>query len=139
MFLLSLQVDKESILNNTIKYLQKLEARVEELESRITQIEPTTKENVISESMEETSETEQVMVRDETDVRVKLKESEVLIEVRSLYRDYIVADIMEAMRNLNMDAFSVRSHSQDGFLVLNLKAKVSLRQISSLRILYFLE
>lgn len=123
---MSLKVDKESILNNTIKYLQELEARVKELESRITQIEPTMKDNIISESIEESSETEQVMVRDETDVRVELKESEVLIEVRCLYRDYIVADIMEAMSNLNMDASSIRSKNQEGFLVLNLKAKVSL-------------
>ncbi|KFK42564.1 hypothetical protein AALP_AA1G011600 [Arabis alpina] len=115
------EVDKESILSNTIKYLQELEARVEELESRITQ--PTIKENIISEIIEESSETEQGMVRDERNVRVKLKESEVLIEVRCLYRDYIVADIMEAMSNLNMDAFSIRSSNEDGFLLLNLKAK----------------
>ncbi|XP_010501274.1 PREDICTED: transcription factor MYC1-like [Camelina sativa] len=117
------ELDKASVLNNTIKYLLQLEARVKELESRMGQIKPTMKENMLSELIEETSETEQGMVRDETHVRVKLKESEVFIEVRCLYRDYIVADIMEAVSNLNMDAFSIESHSHDGVLVLNLKAK----------------
>lgn len=123
-----MQVDKESVLNNTIKYLQELEARVEELESRILQRKPSMAENIpsASEVIEETSETEQGMVRDETKVRVKLQESEVLIEVRCVYRDYIVADIMEAVSNLNMDAFSIRCHSHGGLLVLNLKAKVNL-------------
>ncbi|KFK42565.1 hypothetical protein AALP_AA1G011800 [Arabis alpina] len=96
----------------------------QELECRNTKIEPTIKENTISESIVETSETEQVMVRDETDVRVKVKESEVMIEVRCLYRDHIVADIVEAMSNLNMDAFTIRSCNEDGFLLLNLKASL---------------
>ena len=70
-------------------------------------------------------ETEQItIVRDETHLRVKLKETEVVMEVRCSYRDYIVADIMETLSKLHMDAFSVRSHTLNGFLTLNLKAKV---------------
>lgn len=82
-----------------------------------------------SELIEETTETEQGMVRDETNVKVKLKESEVLIEVRCHYRDYIVADTMEAVSNLNMAAFSIGSHCHDGFHLfpLNVKAKVNLK------------
>ncbi|CAA7017359.1 unnamed protein product [Microthlaspi erraticum] len=138
------EVDKESILNNTIKYLKELEERVEELESCMGSVNfverqrKTTKSLNDSVLIEETSgnydvstkvdgnagETEQITVfRDETHLRVKLKETDVVIEVRCSYRDYIVADIMETLSNLHMDAFSVRSHTANGFLTLNLKAK----------------
>nr|AEG74512.1 MYC1 [Arabidopsis thaliana] len=138
------EVDKESILNNTIKYLQELEARVEELESCMGSVNFVERQRKTTENLndsvliEETSgnyddstkiddnsgETEQVTVfRDKTHLRVKLKETEVVIEVRCSYRDYIVADIMETLSNLHMDAFSVRSHTLNKFLTLNLKAK----------------
>lgn len=146
-----MQVDKESILNNTIKYLQELEARVEELESCMGSVnfierqKMTTKNLKDSVLIEETSgnyddstkidgnsgETEQVF-RDQTHLRVKLEETEVVIEVRCSYRDYIVADIMETLSNLHMDAFSVRSHTLNGFLTLNLKAKVNLEKNKNL-------
>ena len=144
-FLITLQVDKEEILNNTIKYLQELEERVEELESCMGSVNFVGKQRKTKKSLndsvliEETSgnyddstnidgnsgETDQVTVlRDETHLRVKLKETEVVMEVRCSYRDYIVADIMETLSKLHMDAFSVRSHTLNGFLTLNLKAKV---------------
>ncbi|KFK30627.1 hypothetical protein AALP_AA6G006500 [Arabis alpina] len=136
------EVDKESILNNTIKYLQELEARVEELESCMGSVNFTERQKMTTKNLndsvliEETSgnyddstkidgnsgETEQVF-RDQTHLSVKLEETEVVIEVRCSYRDYIVADIMETLSNLHMDAFSVRSHTLNGFLTLNLKAK----------------
>lgn len=149
---MNIQVDKESILNNTIKYLQELEGRVEELESCMGSVNfverqrKTTKSLNDSVLIEETSgnyddntnidgnsgETQQVTVfRDETHLRVKLKETEVVIEVRCSYRDYIVADVMETLSNLHMDAFSVRSHTANGFLTLNLKAKVKSEKQSS--------
>ncbi|KAG2330982.1 hypothetical protein Bca52824_002162 [Brassica carinata] len=139
------EVDKEEILNNTIKYLQELEERVEELESCMGSVNfvgrqrKTTKSLNDSVLIEETSgnyddstkidgnsgDTEQAtMLRDETHLRVKLKETEVVMEVRCSYRDYIVADIMETLSKLHMDAFSVRSHTLNGFLTLNLKAKL---------------
>ncbi|ESQ37699.1 hypothetical protein EUTSA_v10029523mg [Eutrema salsugineum] len=139
------EVDKESILNNTIKYLQELEERVEELESCMGSVNfverqrKTTKSLDGSVLIEETSgnyddstkidgnsgETVQVTVsRDQTHLRVKLKETEVVIEVKCSYRDYIVADIMESLSKLHMDAFSVRSHTLNGFLTLNVKAKL---------------
>ncbi|CAH2069149.1 unnamed protein product [Thlaspi arvense] len=139
------EVDKESILNNTIKYLQELEERVEELESCMGSVNFVERQRKTTTSLngsvliEETSgnyddstkidgnsgEAEQVSVsRDQTHLRVKLKETEVVIEVRCSYRDYIVADIMETLSKLHMDAFSVRSHTLNGLLTLNLKAKL---------------
>ncbi|KAF8087171.1 hypothetical protein N665_0596s0022 [Sinapis alba] len=141
-----IEVDKEAILNNTIKYLQELEERVEELESCMGSVNFVERQKKTKKSlndsvlMEETSgnyddstkidgnsgETEQATsFRDETHLRVKvLKETEVVVEVRCSYRDYIVADIMETLSKLHMDAFSVRSHTLNGFLTLNLKAKL---------------
>ncbi|KAJ4905597.1 Transcription factor MYC1 [Raphanus sativus] len=136
------EIDKEEILNNTIKYLQELEERVEELESCMGSVNfAERKRKSLNDSVliEETSgnyddstnidgnsgETEQVTsFRDETRLRVKLNETDVVMEVRCFYRDYIVADIMETLSKLHMDAFSVRSHTLNGFLTLNLKAKL---------------
>ncbi|XP_010523194.1 PREDICTED: transcription factor MYC1-like [Tarenaya hassleriana] len=132
------EVDKESILNNTIKYLWELEARVEELEScmgsvdfverqRKTSIDPSALIEGTSDNYESTNLVVNYSTpgtaREHSEVRVKVKETEVVIEIRCPYREYIVADIMEAISNLHMDAFSVRSHTLDGSLVLNLKAK----------------
>ncbi|KAH0890753.1 hypothetical protein HID58_053182 [Brassica napus] len=147
------EVDKEEILNNTIKYLQELEERVEELESCMGSVNFVGKQRKTKKSLndsvliEETSgnyddstkidgnsgETEQAVtvLRDETHFRVKLKETEVVMEVRCSYRDYIVADIMETLSKLHMDAFSVRSHTLNGFLTLNLKAKLREAAVAS--------
>ncbi|XP_010540284.1 PREDICTED: transcription factor MYC1-like [Tarenaya hassleriana] len=139
------EIDKESILNNTIKYLCELEARVEELEScmgsvnfveiqRKMNLDPSalieeTSDNYESTKIDvNTAETERIGGRD---VRVKLKGAEVVIEIRCAYREYIVADIMEAISNLHMDAFSVRSNTLNGFLVLNLKAKFRRNAVAS--------
>ncbi|CAN8248212.1 unnamed protein product [Cochlearia groenlandica] len=140
------EFDKESILNNTIKYLKELESRVEELEScmgSVNFVERQRKKH-INDMTEETSgnydddsstkidgkyssgEIKQATSSRsdyETNLRVKLKETEVGIQVRCSNRDYIVADIMETLSNLHMDAFSVRSHTLNGFLTLNIKAK----------------
>ncbi|KAJ0250025.1 Transcription factor MYC1 [Hirschfeldia incana] len=144
------EVDKEAILNNTIKYLQELEERVEELESCMGSVNfAERKRKSLNDSVliEETSgnyddstkidgnsgETEQATsFRDETHLRVKLKETEVVMEVRCSYRDYIVADIMETLSKLHMDAFSVRSHTLNGFLTLNLKAKLRGAAVASI-------
>ncbi|KAJ0265235.1 Transcription factor MYC1 [Hirschfeldia incana] len=143
------EVDKEEILNNTIKYLQELEERVEELEScmgSVNFVERQRKSVNDSVLIEETSgnydastkidgnsgETDNVTIfKDETHLRVKLKETEVVMEVRCSYRDFIVADIMETLSKLHMDAFSVRSHTLDGFLTLNLKAKFRQAAVAS--------
>lgn len=58
------------------------------------------------------------------DVKVILKEQEVLIEMRCPYREYILLDIMDAINNLYLDAHSVQSSTLDGVLTLSLTSKV---------------
>ncbi|KAH9732662.1 transcription factor GLABRA 3 [Citrus sinensis] len=146
-------VDKASILSDTIKYLKKLEARVEELESCMYSVdsEPRPKRNY-TEMVEQTSDNydnkkldnhkkpwinkRKACDIDETDpelnkfvpkdgladVKVSIQEMDVLIEMRCPSREYILLDIMDAINNLHLDAYSVVSSNLDGVLTLALKS-----------------
>ncbi|XP_019434674.1 PREDICTED: transcription factor EGL1-like isoform X2 [Lupinus angustifolius] len=57
------------------------------------------------------------------DVKVDKKEEEVMIEMKCIYREYILHDIMDAINNLYLDAHTVESSTVDGVLKLALKAK----------------
>lgn len=147
------EVDKASILNDTITYLKKLEARVEELESCMYSVhsEPRPKRNY-TEMVEQTSdnydnkkfdscnkpwvnkrkagnidetdpELNKVVLKDgPADVKVSMQKMDVLIEMRCPYRKYILHDIMDAINNLHLDAYSVVSSNLDGVLTLALKS-----------------
>lgn len=147
------EVDKASILNDTIKYLKKLEARVEELESCMYSVdsEPRPKRNY-TEMVEQTSdnydnkkldnhkkpwinkrkacnidetdpELNKVVPKDGlADVKVSIQEMDVLIEMSCPSREYILPDIMDAINNLHLDAYSVVSSNLDGVLTLALKS-----------------
>ncbi|KAM7260862.1 hypothetical protein ACFE04_026337 [Oxalis oulophora] len=56
-------------------------------------------------------------------VKVCIKEQEVIIEMECTYREYLLLDIMDAMNNLHLDAHTVQSSTQDGILSLTLKSK----------------
>lgn len=58
------------------------------------------------------------------DVKVNMKEQEVLIEMRCPHREYILHDIMDAINNLHLDAHTVESSTIEGVLTLTLKSKV---------------
>lgn len=153
-----MQVDKASILCDTIKYLKKLEARVEELESCMNSVdyEARSRRN-FPEMLEQTSDNydnrkidngkkpwlnkRKVCDIDETDpelnevglkdglldVKVSMKDNkEVVIEMRCPYREYILLDIMDAINNLHLEAYSVISSNLDGVIKLTLKSKVSI-------------
>ncbi|XP_044491820.1 transcription factor GLABRA 3-like [Mangifera indica] len=150
------KVDKTSILNDTIKYLKKLEARVEELEScmdsavdfearpkrnhpdMVEQIfdnydnqkidngrKPWINKRKASDIDETDLQINKVVLKDgpPLDVKVSIKEKEVLIEMRCPYREFILLDIMDAINNLHLDAYSVISANLDGILTLALKSK----------------
>lgn len=152
-----MQVDKASILNDTINYLKKLEARVEELEScmdsavdfearpkrnhpdMVEQIfdnydsqkidngrKPWINKRKASDIDETDLEINKVVLKDgpPLDVKVSIKEKEVLIEMRCPYREFILLDIMDAINNLHLDAYSVISTNLDGILTVALKSKV---------------
>lgn len=150
------QIDKASILKDTIKYLKELEERVEELESfrDLTEIEARVKH---PEMVEQTSDNYEVnkidngkkswinkrkasdideigpkpnkvyVPNDELPINVKVsvKQHEVLIDMRCPWREYLLLDIMNAMNNLQLDAHTVQSLTVDGILNLTMKSKVS--------------
>ncbi|KAI4355066.1 hypothetical protein L6164_003878 [Bauhinia variegata] len=138
------EVDQISILSYTIKYLKELEARVEELEScmdnadskaRTRRKNPDVLEQ-ISDNYDnrkrkafdiDEPETEPNRVAPKEgiplDVKVNMKEQEVLIEMKCPYREYILLDIMDAINNLHLDAHTVQSSTEDGVLILTLKSK----------------
>ena len=58
------------------------------------------------------------------DVKINMKEQEVLIEMKCPYREYILYDIMDAINNLHIDAQTVESSTIDGVLTFKLKSKV---------------
>ncbi|GAB4861740.1 hypothetical protein Ancab_036995 [Ancistrocladus abbreviatus] len=57
------------------------------------------------------------------DIKVSIREHEVLIEMRCSWREYLLLDILEAMNNLNLDTHTVQSSTLDGILTLSLKSK----------------
>ncbi|KAK7349516.1 hypothetical protein VNO77_06949 [Canavalia gladiata] len=149
------EVEKISILGDTIKYLKELETRVEELESYmdITDSEARTRRKCLDvlEQMSDNygarkicmgmkpwinkrkachiddidTELEKIVSEESKplDVKVNMKEHEVLIEMKCPYREYILYDIMDAINNLHLDAHSVESSTIDGVLTLTLKTK----------------
>ncbi|KAK6918383.1 Transcription factor MYC/MYB N-terminal [Dillenia turbinata] len=57
------------------------------------------------------------------DIKVSIKELEVLIDMRCPWREYLLLDVMDAMNNLQLDAHTVQSSTVDGVLTLSLKTK----------------
>lgn len=151
-----MQINKASILSDTIKYLKELEARVEELESCmvsvdfeararrkyldiVEQISDNYDRKKIDNGRKPWINKRKACDMDETDpelnegvpedglpldVKVSIKELEVLIEMRCPYREYILLDVMDAINNLHLDAYSVQSSAPNGILTLTLKSKV---------------
>ena len=151
-----MQVEKISILGDTIKYLKKLETRVEELESYMEVTDPEARKRSkcpdVLEQMSDNYGTRKIcmgmkpwmnkrkacgideidtelerIVSEESkvlDVKVNVKEQEVLIEMKCPYREYILYDIMDTINNLHLDAQTVESSTSDGVLTLTLKSKV---------------
>ncbi|CAJ1950133.1 unnamed protein product [Sphenostylis stenocarpa] len=147
--------EKISILGDTIKYLKKLETRVEELESYMEVADPEARTRRkcpdVLEQMSDNYGTRKIcmgmkpwmskrkasvideidtelerIVSEEAkalDVKVNVKEQEVLIEMKCPYREYILYDIMDTINNLHLDAHTVESSTSDGVLSLTLKSK----------------
>ncbi|KAE9605407.1 putative transcription factor bHLH family [Lupinus albus] len=143
------KVDKISILGETIKYLKQLEARVKELDSYMDIVDSAAKtKRKCPDVLEQISDNygarkiykvmKPLCVTDETDteiervindeakpmnVKVDMKDEDVLIEMKCIYREYLMHDIMDALNNLYLDSHTVESSTIDGVLTLALKAK----------------
>lgn len=144
-----MQVHNISIINDTIKYMKELEAKVDELEScmDIEDFEAIMMRSS-SEIMEQTSDNcdirkvinkRKVDDIDESgvnlssivnkegkswDVKVEMMEQEVLIEMKCPYREFILLEIMDAISNVHLEAHSIQSSTVDGFIIMSLKSKV---------------
>ncbi|XWS32185.1 hypothetical protein CRYUN_Cryun23aG0138900 [Craigia yunnanensis] len=164
------EIDKASILKDTIKYLKELEARVEELESCMDPVdfgarprrnfldvvEQTSgnyenkkvdnvqkswinkrKECDIEESHETGSELNRVIPTDglTSDVKVSIKELDVIIEIRCPAREFLLLDIMDAINNLHLDAHTVQSSTLEGVVIVTLKSKFRGAAIATTRMI----
>ncbi|KAF5730002.1 transcription factor EGL1 [Tripterygium wilfordii] len=154
------KVDKISILDDTIEYLQELERRVEELESssrEVAETEARTKWKA-QEPSERTSgnygntikavlnkrkacdvdETEQDMncVGSYADnLIVSVSDKDVLIKMRCPWREGMLLDIMDAITNLHLDTHSVQSSTVDGMLSVTIKSQNKRSTFASARMI----
>ncbi|KAK9274424.1 hypothetical protein L1049_019239 [Liquidambar formosana] len=155
LFFTFMKIDKASILSDTIKYVQELEARVEELESCVDLAEFEARDRrKYPDMVEQTSDNydnrridngkkpwvnkrkasdidetdpvlDSVVPKDglQSDMKVNVKEQEVLIELRCAWREYLLLDIMDAINTLHLDAQSVQSSILDGIFSLTVNSK----------------
>lgn len=160
------KVDNISILNDTIKYMKELEAKVEELESCMDIADSETRMRN-SEVMEQTSDNcdirkifkakkpqknkrkacdideycadlNSIVIKEgkSWDVKVDMKEQEVVIEMKCPYREFILLEIMDAISNVHLEVHTVQSSTVDGFLILTLKSKFRGAAIAPTRMIY---
>ena len=140
-----LQIDKVSILDDTIEYLQELQRRVQELESCRESIDtemrmamkrkkPDGEDESASANCLNNKRKESDMGEDEpadtgyaglTDnLRIGSFGNEVVIELRCAWREGILLEIMDVISHLNLDSHSVQSSTGDGLLCLTVNCKV---------------
>ncbi|XP_047323541.1 transcription factor MYC1-like [Impatiens glandulifera] len=145
------EIDRSSVLGDTIEYLKELEARVEELESCIdlTDSEARARRKRHQDMVEQISDNydnKKTSINkrkandiDETEssleMKVSVKEEEVLIEMRCPWREYLMLDIIDAMNNLHLDAYSLQSSNAGGILTMTLQSKVRGAAVASTRMI----
>ncbi|KAI9110028.1 hypothetical protein K1719_019069 [Acacia pycnantha] len=162
------EVDKISIINDTIKYMKELEAKVEELESCMDIADSETRTRSSSEVMEQTSDNcdirkvfkakkphmnkrkacdidelgadlnSSIIIKEgkSWDVKMEMKDQEIVIEMKCPYREFILLEIMDAISNVHLEAHSVQSSTVDGFLTLTLKSKFRGAAIAPTKMIY---
>ncbi|XP_073264029.1 transcription factor GLABRA 3 isoform X3 [Populus alba] len=147
------KVDKVSILDDTIQYLQELERKVEELECRRELLEAITKRkpqdtvertsdncgsNKIGNGKNSSTNKRKAPDIDEMEpdtnhnkskdgsadhITVSMNKGDVVIEIKCLWREGILLEILDAASQLHLDSHSVQSSIMDGILSLTIKSK----------------
>lgn len=143
------QVDKVTILDDTIQYLQQLERRVEELESHreSAELEVRTKTRP-QDAAERTSDNHgsiktgngkrpSINKRKASDIDepepesdsadniiINMNDKEVIIDIKCFWRDGRLLEIMDALSQLHIDSYSVQSSNTEGILSMTIKSKV---------------
>jgi hypothetical protein len=139
-----LQVDKASILAETIAYLKELEQRVEELESNRAPPRPIaeaagrrchdvagkkasvgSKRKALDLSVGN-HEREHLSKDDDPNnvVNVTVMDKEVLLEVQCPWKELLMTRVFDALKTLGLDVLSVQSSTPDGLLALKIRAQV---------------
>jgi hypothetical protein len=139
-----LQVDKASILAETIAYLKELEQRVEELESNrapplpIAEAAGRRRHDVAGKKASVGSkrkaldlsvgnhEREHLSKDDDPNnvVNVTVMDKEVLLEVQCPWKELLMTRVFDALKTLGLDVLSVQSSTPDGLLALKIRAQV---------------
>ncbi|KAJ6933623.1 transcription factor GLABRA 3-like isoform X1 [Populus alba x Populus x berolinensis] len=148
------KVDKVSILDDTIQYLQELERKVEELECKSKLLEAITKRkpqdtvertsdncgsNKIGNGKNSSTNKRKAPDIDEMEpdtnhniskdgsadhITVSMNKGDVVIEIKCLWKEGILLEILDAASQLQLDSHSVQSSIMDGILSLTIKSKV---------------
>nr|QPB72533.1 basic helix-loop-helix transcription factor [Clarkia gracilis subsp. sonomensis]QPB72534.1 basic helix-loop-helix transcription factor [Clarkia gracilis subsp. sonomensis] len=138
-------VDEVSILDSTIDYLNELKKRVDDLEScrldlkelaagptkNILETSEQTSDNYESVSTTPTRTKRKIRDHDQTTLTVSVTGKVVQIDVKCSWREGLLLEIIEALRNLRLDSHAVQSSIIEGVLFLNMKCKLCGSLISS--------
>ncbi|KAJ9549783.1 hypothetical protein OSB04_022326 [Centaurea solstitialis] len=129
-----LYVDKVSLLDDTIDYLQTLERRIEALQSsKHVEDEENTKSDNVPERTSDNYACKRKASYDLDDLQeerlsdcitVSAIEKDVTIEIRCRWRDDMMVQVFDAMSSLNLESHSVHSSTTDGILTLTIESKV---------------
>ncbi|XP_010445720.1 PREDICTED: transcription factor GLABRA 3-like [Camelina sativa] len=146
------KIDKVSILDDTIEYLQELERRVQELESCRESTDTDTRGTMTMKRKKpcdagertsanctnnETGNGKKVSVNNggeaepadtgftglTDNLRIGSFGNEVVIELRCAWREGVLLEIMDVISDLNLDSHSVQSSTGDGLLCLTVNCK----------------
>ncbi|KAJ9188336.1 hypothetical protein P3X46_003702 [Hevea brasiliensis] len=120
------EINKASILDDMIRYLKELEARVEELESCMDSVEYTERPRRNDFDMAEQTSDNYENKATENGKKLwlnKRKASDIYVTDPELNEMYILLDIMDEINNLHLDVHSVQSSTIDGILTVTLKSK----------------
>lgn len=124
------KMDKASILGDTIEYVKQLRKKVHDLEARARHTQAITDADENSGTatvkgkrrMEESTgggADEEVL-----QVQVSIIENDALVELRCPYKEGLLLDIMQMLRELKVEVVAIQSSLNTGILVAELRAKV---------------
>lgn len=144
-----MQVDKASILAETITYIKELQCKVQDLESsreptitrpsgttRLTRRrdDDTARKRESVGSKRKGSELGDDMVgehpwvlskdRAASNVTVTVSNKDVLLEVQCRWEELLMTRVFDAIKNLHLDVLSVQASAPDGFMGLKIQAQV---------------
>ncbi|KAJ8547517.1 hypothetical protein K7X08_011103 [Anisodus acutangulus] len=144
------KMDKASILGDTIEYVKQLRKKVQDLEARACHTEGTkdadeksgtasvkalqgkgkrrmrTVEGSVGGAPAKiTAETPSATEDEEVlQVEVSIIENDALVELRCAYKEGLLLDVMQMLRELKVEVVAIQSSLNDGILLAELRAKV---------------